>query len=78
MLSILREHIVGDKIIREYSKDGVTVSHKLETPISEETDGDIITLPENPILALREENAMLNQKVQLMQQAIDELLLGGI
>lgn len=67
------ESIEGDYIIRKYSS-GVIV----QTLITQETAGQIIELPKNPIISLQEENSKLKVKIDLMQKALDDLAMGGM
>jgi hypothetical protein len=78
MLNILKRYIEGEMIVTEYTADGVNVSHIVKTPIQHETDGEIIELPPNPLLQLQQENDELKARIELMQQALDDLLLGGM
>jgi hypothetical protein len=79
MLQILKEYVDGDMLVREYTKDGENVSHIVKTPIQNETVGEQLPpLPPNPLLQLQQENAELKARIEIMQQALDELLLGGM
>ncbi|MED5042762.1 hypothetical protein P9848_12590 [Geobacillus stearothermophilus] len=79
MITILRQYIEGDMQVVEYTKDGVTVSHVVKTPIQNETAGEQLPpLPPNPLLQLQQENAELKERIEIMQQALDDLLLGGM
>ncbi|WP_240371679.1 hypothetical protein [Anoxybacteroides rupiense] len=78
MLQILKEYIDRDMLVREYTKDGENVSHIVKTPIQHETDGEIIELPPNPLLQLQQENDELKARIEIMQQALDDLILGGV
>jgi hypothetical protein len=79
MITILRQYIEDDMQVVEYTKDGVTVSHTVKTPIQNETAGEQLPpLPPNPLLQLQQENAELKARIEVMQQALDELLLGGM
>lgn len=79
MITILRQYIEDDMQVVEYTKDGVTVSHTVKTPIQNETAGEQLPpLPPNPLLQLQQENAELKERIEIMQQALDELLLGGM
>jgi hypothetical protein len=78
MLKIVNQYIEGEMIVTEYTADGVNVSHVVKTPIQQETEGEIIELPSNPLLQLQQENAELKERIEIMQQALDELLLGGM
>lgn len=70
MITLLKEYVEGSKLIREYTKDGTSVSHKIETLIQDETAGEIIELPENPLLKLQQENVQLKSQLAQNQQEI--------
>ncbi|NNU96163.1 hypothetical protein [Anoxybacillus sp. EFIL] len=64
MISILRQYIEGDMNVIEYTKDGVTVSHVVKTPVQNETAGEQLPpLPPNPLLQLQQENQQLKQQL---------------
>jgi hypothetical protein len=69
---LLKEYIStdGKMLIREYTKDGVNISHKVESPANNETGGDNINLPNNPILDLE-------KKYNLLSSAMDDLILNN-
>jgi hypothetical protein len=56
----MNEYIDGDYIIREYENGTI-----VRTIISQETAGEVIELPPNPLNVLKEENVQL--KAQLTQ-----------
>lgn len=60
-----KEYIDGDFIIREYP-NGTMV----KTAVSVETEGQVIELPKNPVLALQEENVQLKAQLAQTQQEI--------
>lgn len=70
MITILREYVEGRTLVREFTKDGVTVSHTVKTPVQEETENEVITLPKNPVNELQ-------TRLELAEKAIDELIFGG-
>lgn len=75
MLTILRQEVVGDVQITEYTRDGVNVSHKVTQPVSVDVpEGEV--LPNPPTIEQRLKEAEAKQS--LMQQAIDDLILGGV
>jgi len=79
MLSILKQYIENDMQVIEYTKDGVNVSHVVKTPIQNETAGELLPpLPPNPLLQLQQENTELKERIEIMQQALEDLLLGGM
>jgi hypothetical protein len=79
MIAILRQYIEDNMQVIEYTKDGVTVSHVVKTPIQNETAGELLPpLPPNPLLQLQQENEELKSRIELMQQALDDLILGGM
>lgn len=79
MIQILRQYVEGDYQVIEYTKDGATVSHTVKTPIQNETAGEQLPpLPPNPVLQLQQENEELQTRIELMQQVLDDLLLGGM
>jgi hypothetical protein len=79
MIQILRQYIEGDMNVIEYTKDGVTVSHTIKTPIQNETAGEQLPpLPPNPLLQVQQENAELKARIEVIQQALDDLILGGM
>lgn len=64
MLTILRQYIEGDMNVIEYTKDGVTVSHVVKTPVQNETAGEQLPpLPPNPLIQLQQENQQLKQQL---------------
>lgn len=69
---MFEERIEGDYIIRTYPN-----GTEVKTLITHETEGEVISLPSNPILALQEENRILKESQALMQAALDELIMGG-
>jgi hypothetical protein len=72
-LKILRQYIVGDKKVTEYTKDGVTVSHTVEEAIGK------ADIPEHvsPFAALQEENKALKERLSLVESAVDDIIFGG-
>lgn len=79
MISILRQYIEGDMNVIEYTKDGVTVSHVVKTPVQNETAGEQLPpLPPNPLLQVQQENAELKAQIEVIQQALDDFILGGM
>ncbi len=70
---MFEERVEGEHIIRTYPN-----GTEVKTLISQETEGEVIALPKNPILALQEENASLRASIELMQTALDELIMGGM
>lgn len=79
MIQILKEYVDGDMIVREYTKDGENVSHIVKTPIQNETSREQLPpLPPNPLLQLQQENAELKERIEITQQVLDDLLLGGM
>jgi hypothetical protein len=72
-LSILRQYIVGNKRVTEYSRDGSTVSHIVEESIEK------AEMPEHvsPFLALQEENEKLKERLALLETAVDDIIFGG-
>ncbi|MED0688204.1 hypothetical protein [Anoxybacillus ayderensis] len=78
-MNILRQYVEENMNVIEYTKDGVTVSHVIKTPIQNETAGEQLPpLPPNPLLQLQQENAELKESISIIQQALDDLLLGGM
>lgn len=79
MIEILREFVENDMRVIEYTRDGVCVSHRVEVPVQNETVGEQLPpLPPNPLLQIQQENVELKARIDLMQQALDDLLLGGM
>jgi hypothetical protein len=62
MLTVLKEYVENDYIITEYTRDGETVAAVVKTAVSENLEGEVITLPKNPIQVLQEENGKLQQQ----------------
>ncbi|EJE7236613.1 hypothetical protein M5L40_003631 [Clostridium botulinum] len=73
-MKILKEYIKDSMIIREISMDGKTISHIVHTPIEKETEGDVIELPKNPILKLKEENEQLKKQLDDTQKSMAEMM----
>lgn len=69
-MKLLNERMEDRFLIREYSRNGVDVSHTIKQLIEEQTEEETIVLPKDPIVELKE-------KQVLMQAALDELLLSG-
>ncbi|NNV04784.1 hypothetical protein [Brevibacillus sp. MCWH] len=79
MIEVLREFVENGMRVIEYTRDGVNVSHRVEVPVQNETAGEQLPpLPPNPILQLQQENAELKERIEIMHQALDDLLLGGM
>lgn len=81
MLNILREYIDGDMQFTEYTRDGVTVSHTVRTPVQTEQPEPE---PQEPVETMEQKIARLEQLVQeqnLTQMevlaTIYEEILGG-
>lgn len=71
MLQLLREYVEGTTLVREFTKDGVTVSHTVRTPVEQETSGEVLPpLPTNPLIDLKD-------RLALAEKAIDDLIFGG-
>jgi hypothetical protein len=72
-LIILRQYIVGNKRVTEYSRNGSTVSHIVEESIEK------AEMPEHvpPFLALQEENEKLKDRLALVEAAVDDIIFGG-
>lgn len=80
MLQLLNERIEKGFVIREYTRDGNTVSHTIETPVETQREEEVITLPVDPIIALQEENERI--KADLLRtnndlQVLMEYIAGG-
>ncbi|ANB58883.1 hypothetical protein GFC29_3140 [Anoxybacillus sp. B7M1] len=71
-MSIINQYIEGDYIVVEY-ESGAKVRY-LASQNLEET----IEIPPNPLLQLQQENAELKERIEIMQQALDDLILGGV
>lgn len=70
MLTLINEFIHGNMLIREYSRDGKTVSHRVETPVDTQHEDETVTIPKDPIKELRD-------KTTLLEKAIEDLILYG-
>ena len=69
MIGILRQYIDGNKQITEYTRDGETLSHKLEVPVSEEVPpGEVL-----PVLPTFEQrlNELQTQNVELESALVE-------
>lgn len=62
MLEILKEYIEGNLIVREYTKDGITTSHIIKSPVNQNIEQEIV-IPPSPIEVLKRENEILGQLV---------------
>ena len=71
-MELIREEIIGDKIIREYGIDG-EVKFKVEALYTEPGNTNI-PVPPNPLDALRQDNEQLKTDMVAMQDAINMLL----
>lgn len=65
MISILHKHIENGIQVTEYTRDGVTVSHTVRTPVQTEQPE-----PQEPVETMEEKIARLEQQV-----ANDNLIL---
>jgi hypothetical protein len=72
-LIILRQYIVGNKRVTEYSRDGSTVSHIIEESIEK------AEMPEHvsPTVFFQAENQKLKERLELVETAIDDIIFGG-
>jgi hypothetical protein len=72
-MGILRQNIVGNKRVTEYSRDGTTVSHIIEESIVK------AEMPEHvsPTMFFQEENQKLKERLELVETAIDDIIFGG-
>ena len=69
MIKILREYIVGNKQITEYTRDGMGVSHKLEIPLQNDIpDGE--ALPVQPTFEQRI-NELQTKNVELESALVE-------
>ncbi len=74
MLQILNRYDDGDYEIIEYTKDGVTISHTVRALKSQMVEGEVLPPMPKP---LNQELDELKQRQELMQLALDEIILGG-
>jgi hypothetical protein len=72
-MSILRQYIIGNKRVTEYSRDGTTVSHIIEESIEK------AEMPEHVshTMFFQEENQKLKERLELVETAIDDIIFGG-
>lgn len=63
MINILSQYIENEMNVTEYTKDGKTVSHIVKTPIQQETEGDVLELPKNPLIQLQEKVVEQDQEI---------------
>lgn len=69
MIKILREYIIGNKQITEYTRDGMSVSHKLEIPLQNDIpDGEV--LPVQPTFEQRI-NELQTKNVELESALVE-------
>lgn len=72
-MQILNQYIEGDFLITEYSRDGQTVSHVVKTPVLQETEGDTIELPKNPLLEAQQNiDTIKQQNANIMLQLVKQ------
>jgi hypothetical protein len=81
MLKVLRQFTEGDKQITEYTRDGVTVSHTEETPVSS-TESPTETPPQETLEQKVDRIEVQRQEDTLMQLDVlatiyEELLMKG-
>lgn len=72
MKKLINQYVEGDYIIYEFENGTIVKTH-----INQETENETIELPKNPLIELQQENAELKARIEIMQQALDDLLLGG-
>ncbi|MGC4378241.1 hypothetical protein WD019_15135 [Fictibacillus sp. Mic-4] len=73
MLKILKQYSEGEYLITEYTRDGQTVSHVVKTPFLDETDGDVIELPKNPLLEAQQNiETIKQQNANIMLQLVKQ------
>lgn len=77
MLEVLRDYIEGDKQVTEYTRDGKTVSHRVEVPVMSEIPEDEV-IPVQPtfnqrIEKLQEENLKLSLALAEMYEELTKL-----
>ena len=60
-MNVLRKYIEGDEQVTEYTRDGVTVSHTVRTPIQTEQPQPE---PQPPVETMEQKIARLEQQVQ--------------
>lgn len=68
MVVLLREYIQDNHIIREYTKDGVSISHKTVEILPNTNNVPIETFP----------SLTIEQRVKTVEQTLNFILLGGI
>ena len=83
MIQVLREYIEGDMQITEYTRDGVTVSHTVRTPV--QTEQPEPQEPQTPVETMEEKISHLEQQVMndnliVMETlaSIYEEIIGGV
>lgn len=80
MLQLLNERIENGFVIREYTRDGNTVSHTIKTPVETQREEEVIALPKDPLVELREQNELLKQELLRTNndlQTLMEFVAGG-
>lgn len=58
MLEVLREYVENDMQITEYTRDGETVSHRVEVPVQSE-------IPENEVIPVQ---PTFSQRIEKLQE----------
>lgn len=74
MLRIHRQYEEDGFQVTEYTRDGETVEATVRAVIGEAIES---TLPKNEIVELKQANEELKNRLNLAEQAIDELIFGG-
>ncbi|MDQ0175222.1 hypothetical protein [Bacillus chungangensis] len=77
MLEVLREYVENDKQVTEYTRDGETISHRVEVPVMSEIPEDEV-IPVQPtfnqrIEKLQEENLQLSLALAEMFEELTKL-----
>lgn len=74
MLQILNRYEDGDYEIIEYSKDGKTATHTVRALKTQMVEGEELPIPK----PLTQEIDELKQQLEVTQEALDYLLMGGM
>jgi hypothetical protein len=81
-MRILKQYVEDGMLVTEYTRDGETVAATVKSLVTENLEGEVITLPKNPIQALQEENEKLKkQQAQLnadFEAFMDFIFNGGM
>jgi hypothetical protein len=72
-MPVVNQYLDSEYMVVEYDSGA-----RIRYLASKNLGGEVLEVPPNPLLQVQQENAELKSRIELMQQALDDLILGGM